>query len=123
MHPAPGAEAEPAVVEAARAIENLRRHRAWAPRDISIGDLLRATQTNAERVRRRAGVMVDLWTTLLPPELASRTEIIALRGGVLHVRADSSAVAFEIDRRLRGGLLAAMRERSSSTLTRVRVTI
>lgn len=110
-------------MEAAREIENVRRHRARPPRDVSIGGLLQATQTHAEKVQRRAGALIELWATLLPPDLVSRTEITALRGSILHVRADSSAVAFDLDRRLRGGVLATMRERSAATLTRVRVTV
>ena len=75
------------------------------------------------RRTRLAGALVDLWTSLVPPEVASRTEIIAMRGSILNVRADSSSVAFDLDRRLRSGLLAALRERSATTLTRVKVTV
>ena len=63
----------------------------------------------ADRTQQRLGAFVDLWEALLPAEVAGRTRVSALRGGVVMVVADSAATAYELDRRLRGGLESELR--------------
>ena len=109
--------------QATREIEKLRQHRAWKVRDQSIGPIVLSTQKQAARIQRKLGALIELWESLVPPDLAARTRITGLRGGVAYVVADSASVGYELDRRLREGLLLSLRSSYRSTLTRVRVTI
>jgi predicted nucleic acid-binding Zn ribbon protein len=121
--PASSPREEGAVVGAARAIEQLRRHRVRPGRDVSISSIVARTQREAARTQRQLGSVIALWQEMVPTEIATRTTLTAIRGGVLHVRADSAAVSYELDRRLREGLLAALRARHAGTLARVKVTL
>jgi hypothetical protein len=107
---------------AAREIERMQRLRGRPDRAVAVADLVRTMQRTGDRSRRRLGSIIELWSELVPPHLAAHTTIAGLRGGILHVRAESAPAAFEIDRRLREGLLAELRRRYDGTLARVRVT-
>jgi hypothetical protein len=107
---------------AAHEIERMQRLRGRPDPAVGVADLVRTMQRTGDRVRRRLGSLIELWSELVPPHLASHTSIAGLRGGILHVRAESAPVAFEIDRLLREGLLAELRRRYEGTLARVRVT-
>ncbi len=60
---------------------------------------------------------------MLPDALASHTRVTAVRGGVVHVTVDTSATAYELDRRLREGLEQQMRRAYGKTFVRVRVKV
>ena len=104
-------------------IERLRSWRAPPEIDTSIGQVVADVAANARRHGQRLGALVDLWEELVPSVLVGRTRITALRGGTLHVAADSASTAYELDRLLRGGLEQALRRRYAATLTRVKVTV
>ncbi len=109
--------------QSARHIERLRKHRIRPEREIGIGSIVESIDRRTTRVQRQLGALIELWQAELPQEIASRTELTALRGGVLHAKADSSAVAYELDRCLREGLLARLRARFPGPLSRVRVSL
>jgi hypothetical protein len=119
---APTSERASAAVTAAREIERMQRLRGRRDPAVGVADLVRTMQRAGDRVHRRLGSLIDLWSDVVPPHLAEHTSIAGLRGGILHVRAESAPVAFEIDRLLREGLLAELRRRYDGTLARVRVT-
>ena len=119
----PPDHAPPDVAWAAQQIERIRSRRARRMVDVRIGKLIQTTGKHAATVQRRLGDLIQLWETHVPPDLASRTTLTALRGGILHVTADSAPVAYELDRLLRGGLLAALRANFTGTLARVKVRV
>ncbi len=104
-------------------IEQLRNWRARPDRDVGIGSLIEAKLVEAERVRKRLGSFVELWETVLPDTLAPHTRVTAIRGGVVHVTVDTSATAYELDRRLREGLEQQMRRAYGKTFVRVKVKV
>jgi hypothetical protein len=108
---------------AAREIERLRAMRARRTKDLAITGIVAATRKQAADVHRRLGELIELWDALVPAEIADHTRLTALRGGVLHVAVDSSAIAYELDRLLREGLLVTLRQRHRRTLARVKVTL
>lgn len=85
--------------------------------------VVQSTAENARRTHKRLGSIIDLWELLVPAELATRTRIQHMRGGMLHVHVDSSATAYELDRLLREGLEQEIRSRYRGTLARVRVRV
>jgi hypothetical protein len=107
---------------AAHQIERLRALRAHPSRDLSIVAAVAAAQRHADTVQRTLGELIRHWEALVPEELASRTQLVSLRGGVLRVSAETSSVAFQVDRLMREGALDELRRRFSRPLTRVRVT-
>lgn len=109
--------------QAARAIERLREYRVRRKPDLSVTPMIEAIARRSTRAEKRLGQLVDLWEAGIPPEIAAHTRLKSLRGGVLHATADSAAVAYELDRLLREGLLATLRKSYNGPLSRVRVTV
>ncbi len=102
-------------------LRRLRELRERKPRDDSISGLIESQKSRAGKAQKQLGELAELWTELLPESLCARTTLMSMRGGVLHVAADSSSVSFELDRLLREGLLQKLRGRFGGTLTRVKV--
>ncbi len=111
------------VDQAAREIERLREHRAFKGKNVSITRIVDATQKRSERVQRKLGELISLWEAAVPTLISERTKLVSLKGGVLHVAAESSAVSYELDRLLRGGLLVTLRGQYHGTLTRIKVRV
>ena len=109
------------MADSLRDLQRLRELRQRPQRDLSITSLIESQKRSARKAQQQIGELAELWTELLPESLHARTTLLGMRGGVLQVAADSSSVAFELDRRLREGLLHSLRNRYSNTLTRVKV--
>jgi hypothetical protein len=107
--------------ESAKKIHNLQGLRARPERDLTIGSVVESMQQQAERQHRKMGDLIEIWSELLPEELIKQTTLVGIRGGVLAVEVETSAIAYELDRRLREGLLAELRRAYRGTLTRVKV--
>ena len=107
--------------DAAHEIRRLQSLRGRRDKDLSIAGIIDSVQEQAIRTNKRLGELIELWDELVPAPIAEATTLIGLRGGVLRVAADSSAVAYELDRHLREGLLAELRGRYRGTLARVKV--
>ncbi len=90
---------------------------------MSISPLVAGKAAEARRTERGLGSFVDLWEGVVPRELAMRTRVTALRGGVAHVAVDSSSTAWELDRLLREGVQEQLRRAYGRTLMRVRITV
>ena len=104
-------------------IEQLRNWRARPDREVPIGPLVEARLEEAERTRKRLGSFVELWETVLPESLAAHTRVTGIRAGVVQVTVDTSATAYELDRRLREGLEEQMRRAYGKTFVRVKITV
>jgi phage-related tail protein len=117
------AEKDIAADEAQSSIDQLRATRSRPGRDTSIRELVASTDRRAAGVQRRLGALVKLWETHVPEAIVARTRLAGLRGGVLQVKADTSSVAYELDRLLREGLLATLRREHDGPLARVRITV
>ena len=87
--------------------EHLGKLRHWRNRDepdLSLHFMQSAFRKDIQKPYRQLGAMIEVWTRLLPPELASRTRLESLARGVLRVVVDSSSSFYELDRLLRQGL-------------------
>lgn len=111
------------MIDPANEIARLQKLRSRTPKDLSISGLVQAIQGQAEQTQKKLGELINLWDELVPPELAEHSSLLGIRGGVLQVAADSSALVFEIDRLLREGLLKELRSRYHGTLMRVKVQV
>ncbi len=101
----------------------LRRWRSRPDRAVAIEPLIAARLKEARRLQKTLGSFVELWETVLPDELARRTQVTGLRSGIVHVTVASSATAYELDRRLREGLEEQMRRAFGKTLVRVKIAV
>ncbi|MHC5002350.1 MAG: DciA family protein [Planctomycetota bacterium] len=104
-----------------RQLEQLRERRARPERDLSIRSMVQATADALRRTERGLGELIEHWQAVVPPDLAARSSLAALRGGVLEVRVDSASVRYELDRVLRSGGLRELQRRYRGTLVRVRL--
>jgi hypothetical protein len=89
-------------------------------RDAAIGGLLGSLERDLRRNADRLGAAAEAWVDLAPRELLDSTAVEGFRGGVLDISVESAAAKFRIDRALRDGLEARLRERLA-TLRKVRV--
>ncbi len=111
------------MADPAQRLESLRSWRRAPDPDLAIEDLVTRTAGEARRAQTKLGSFVELWEGVLPEELAVRSRVTSLRGGVAHVTVDSSSTAYEIDRRLREGMEQQIRRAFGKTLVRVRLTV
>ncbi|MFZ9690402.1 MAG: DciA family protein [Phycisphaerales bacterium] len=89
-------------------------------RDATIGGLVGSLETQIRRNADRLGAAAEAWVDLAPKELLDSTAVEGFRGGVLDIAVESTAAKFRIDRALREGLEARLRDRLA-TLRKVRV--
>lgn len=104
-------------------LQHLQALRGRKPRDLGIGRLIEAAEENATRTHKRLGELIELWQELLPADVASRTALSGVQRGVLQVRVDSAATAFEVDRLLRSGLEKELRSRYRGSFVRVKTRV
>lgn len=107
-------------------LDEIKQLQAWRGRgrgDPSIAKLVGSAGDKAERTHRRLGQLIDLWQELMPKEVVERSVLGGLRNGVLVVKVDSAATAFDVDRLLRGGVEADLRKRYRGTLLRVKTSV
>jgi hypothetical protein len=109
--------------DAVSRLEHLRARRARRAPQWAIDGLISAIEKDGRKRQRSLGDLIELWERLLPPELARQTKLQAFRAGVLMVIVETSAARFELDRALRGGLEAALRQAFSASLVRVKVVL
>ena len=77
----------------------------------------------AGRARRGVGTFLDVWEAVVPPEIATATRVRGIRGGVARVGVLDAATSYDLDQRLRNGLLAELRLAFQSPLRRVKLEI
>ena len=104
-------------------IEQLRRHRCRPERNLEISGLVDQFRREAGRARRGAGTFLDAWEAVVPPEIAASTRVRGIRGGVARVGVLDAATSYDLDQRLRNGLLAELRLAFQSPLRRVKLEI
>jgi len=104
-------------------LERIRRFRGRRERETAIGPLVEAIGRDIARQQRAVGGADDVWRTLMPPALVEASRVVSFARGTLVVGAESSSVAFEIDRALRAGIEGELRAalRCGSLRVRVRV--
>jgi hypothetical protein len=106
-----------------RQLEQLQQWRCRPIRARGISAGIEAIDRRARLLQRRIGRFVEIWERVLPDALHQRTRVVAVRGGVAEVMVASSAIRFELDRRLRAGLLDTLRSQCGATLSSVRLRI
>ena len=111
------------VLDASTQLEQLQSWRRRPSRAQRIGDDIDAFDRRARQLQRKLGRFVEAWETLVPSRLHERTCVQGIRGGVAEITVASSAISFELDRRLRENLLQELRQTCGSTLVRVRLRV
>ena len=111
------------IADCGHQLEQLQAWRRRPQRAHAIVDGIDSFDRRARQLQRRLGRFVEAWEASLPPRLHQRTCVQGVRGGVANVTVDSSAISFEIDRRLREGLLQDLRGTCGATLVRVRLRV
>ncbi|MAT82255.1 MAG: hypothetical protein CMJ29_11520 [Phycisphaerae bacterium] len=104
-------------------LELLQQWRRRPQRAKGIGDGVALIDRRARQLHRRIGEFLSAWKQSLPEQLHERTCVQGIRGGVVDVLVASSAVSFELDRRLREGLLDELRASCRGTIVRVRLKV
>ncbi len=104
-------------------IEQLRRHRCRPERNLEIGGMVDQFRREASRARRGAGSFLDAWEAVVPSEIAATTRVRGIRGGVARVGVLDAATSYDLDQRLRNGLLAELRLAFQAPLRRVKLEI
>jgi len=90
--------------------------------DASIGRVLDSMRRDVERRASRVGTAAEAWLDLAPASIIEGSAVEGFRSGTLEIAVEGSAVKFLVDRTLREGLEARLRERLPA-LRKVRVRI
>lgn len=85
-------------------LDALRGYRVRPQRDDSLGFIVDQFQREVARPFKQLKAISGIWGELVPPELAQEARLESLQRGTLTVSVPSSAVLYELDRRLRDGL-------------------
>ncbi len=105
-------------------MERLRQWRAFRERDVTLGFLKDTFKREVEKPFKQLEGLSELWTELVPAELAAHTRLEALSRGVLRVVVDSAGRHYELDRLLRGGLQRELTQRhKGAALRQVKVRV
>ncbi|MCH2133958.1 MAG: DciA family protein [Phycisphaerales bacterium] len=104
-------------------LERLQQWRRRPMRARRIDEGISAISRRVRQLQRRIGGFVEAWEQALPESLHERTCVERIRGGVVDVIVSSSAISFELDRRLRDGLLEELRTNCRGSLVRVRLRV
>ena len=104
-------------------VDQLRAWRVRPTRTKSISDLMPGMQRQFRRTERQIGAFADAWNECVPSELRDHCRVETVRGGRARVTAGSSAIAFQLDRALRSGLLRTLRAACAIAITRVDVRV
>lgn len=105
-------------------LDRLRPYRGLpAERDASIAPVIAEIARERKRMAKALGPAVGAWDALVPGPLARECTLVALKSGTLTVETASNAVAFELDRFLRGGGQRDLTEATEGAVRTVRVRI
>ena len=121
-NPRPTALAEQAAFTGA-SIDRLRKLRCRPERNLTITTVVDQCRREASKSRRGMGNFVDAWEAVVPPEIAAAARVRGVRGGIARIGVVNAATSYEIDQRLRGGMLAELRLAFGGTLRRVKLEI
>lgn len=104
-------------------IERLRGWRVKPQRTKSMSQLLPNLKRQYTRTHKQVGAFADAWDACVPPALRDRCRVETMRGGTARVTASSSAIVFQIDRALRGGLLRELRAACTAPIAKVDIKV
>jgi hypothetical protein len=105
-------------------LERLRPYRGiGADTDPSIAPVVASIARERRRLAKALGPAVEAWEAIVPAPLARACTLVTLASGTLSVETASNAVAFELDRFLRGGGQRDLTEATAGAVRAVRVRI
>ena len=88
--------------------------------DPSIDALLDSTRKRAKRDEKRLATFTEAWERLVPPNVLACCRLLGARGSTVTVEVDSSPAKYELDRLLRTGLEAKLRQLYTGPLVKIR---
>lgn len=88
-----------------------------------MAELVPTLKRQFTRTHKQVGAFADAWDACVPAALRDRCKVDAMRGGRARVTASSSAIVFQLDRALRGGLLQELRSACTATITKVDIKV
>jgi hypothetical protein len=102
-------------------LKRLRKWRAMSKKDTSINDTLQAMRKGLRKSSRQSTSVVEAWDVLVPSHIARQATIVSMRSGVLEVVTDGSAIAYQLNRLVRSGLLRDLQLASKGTLRKIKI--
>jgi len=90
-------------------------------KDTSINDTLQAMRKGLRKSSRQSTSVVEAWDVLVPSHIARQATIVSMRSGVLEVVTDGSAIAYQLNRLVRSGLLRDLQLASKGTLRKIKI--
>ena len=90
-------------------------------KDTSIDLTIQAMRNGLRKSSRQSTSVVEAWDVLVPSHIARQATIISMRNGVLEVVTDGSAIAYQLNRLVRSGLLRDLQLASKGTLRKIKI--
>jgi len=104
----------------------LKRLRGWRTRSdrySSLAFMRDQFKRSIEKPYKQLGDLVTIWQQTVPEALCRRTALQSFNRGTLKVTVADSAVLYELDRRLRGGLEREIRTKYKGRLLRIKLEV
>jgi hypothetical protein len=108
-------------------LERYKRMQQWRgarERDVEIATSVKSFAKETSRLAKALADVAEAFEAVVPPEVAAHCTLVGLKAGTLTVEMASDGARFQLDRFLRQGGEAALRERSAGAnvkLAKVRV--
>lgn len=110
-------------IEHLKSLQERRSSKALRVCGETIGGDLSRLRASLVRTAKRMGTAGEIWERVIPARVRRDTRLSGITGGVLHVVTGSAATSYALDRCLREGAEAAIRQASEGRIIRVRMRV
>ena len=106
-----------------RKLQNLRKWRGPKDKDLSIQKELLSLQRTIKKGNKQLVQISEVWASAVPHHIQENTYPISLKNGVLEIAANGSPTSYQLQRLIREGLLKDIKERCTSSVKRIKITL
>ncbi len=104
-----------------RKLEQLREWRGRKERDLSVHQTLSKLKRTLKRSNTQLLQIAEVWKSEVPELMYEQTHPISLKNGVLVVAVNGSAMSYQLQQLIRGGLLQKLQTQLNSPLKKIKV--
>ena len=104
-----------------RKLEQLREWRGRKDRDLTVQQTLAKLKRSLKRSNSQLLQIAEVWKAEVPEFIYEQTHPISLKNGVLEVAVNGSAMSYQLQQLIRGGLLQKLQTSLHTPLKKIKV--
>ena len=104
-----------------RKLEQLREWRGRKDRDLSVQKTLAHLKRSLKRSNTQLLQIAEVWKAEVPEIIYEQTHPVSLKNGVLQVAVNGSAMSYQLQQLIRGGLLQKLQTQINTPLRKIKV--